>query len=782
MKKTDFLIITPLLLILTLLASCNDNNLSEDERESICAQASALRLKEKEKKQESYGGEITNKMYYINCTWTTQGLPSWIKQTPLSGGSSGASPSETSLSSDDITYTLAQNYATTQRSAIVNYQGTTVGGGEVIDQTCSFVQTGAYNCYVKLTNTESDDDETTSLTNLPVTSSQVVLYAKTNVDLTVSNAVAWITVSQQSIASNVTEEGTFNACKITFTIDANPSTSERKGVINFYQGSKLAYSLSFSQKGASTETDETDISMPRNASTKVCKLNSDLSWKAVVSSTYPSVKNGTINIEEASWLNVSPQTGEAGTAQSLTLSTTDNTDFFTRSAYVVICDPTLSHFYKVISVTQDPSFLQIAKDESYTKSCTMQGGSLTTKVSSNTNWKVYSHPDWMKPKTTSGKGDATIEWEVERNLSGSQRSGYVEILAEGASSSNWSTSANYKATFYIEQAAADIQSETSEVMLSANACQQKLKITADAEWTAQIADAESASWLQISPTSGTGNGTLTLSATDNNTKAIRSASVNLKMGNITRQIAVTQQSKYIYLSQSAIEVSSKPNDFELSVSSSSNWTVSIPQNMASWASASATSGKGDETIVFHFADNPSSKERNGEITVKLNDGQTVVANIRQKPRYLTLSTPLIQLFAKGGSNTLNVSTDGTLAYEKQGDWFSLLCTNAETGTYTLSAAPNATNAKREGTVTFRLTDLRQGDALTAVLKVVQVAEGSSFSLIGYENDNSFNQSSNSQTTTINIGRYANDESFNNSSNSQSATLQKGNYTNDKNFN
>lgn len=697
----------------------------------------------------TYTLAASNTVHYLNARWKAEGVPTWVTQSSLSGGGSGEG-------SDYFTYNAKINYGNTARSALTKIIGTSTEDGSQKVCQVSLNQSASaafFQLYINGTEYTSGKSYTVSGGKQTLT-----FQARTNANCTISTNDSWITFDTPNIPSGTDEEGDVTPTDVKINIAANPYNSSRSGQIYVYcNGNRMLY-LNIVQGVPSTAIDVTSLSMPRNASTQSVTLNSDVTWKAFASAT-TATKGETASITQVDWLDVTPKQGEAG-KRDISISTTDNTLTQERVGYIIITNEN-SVVQGVIRVAQDKSFLTRA-DENATLSTDMREAKLTADIQSNTEWYLYSAPDWVDVSPTSGKGDAKLTFAVKKNETGSDRRGTIILLPKGMTSpvadANPDANSTVQAKFFIEQSGPSISVDNADISFDGNGGTQSIYVKADSPWSLNYMGGD---WMTVTPTSGTGDGSVSITAKPNNTRTPRTASITLEMAGQTKTVTVAQASKYINLTQSAMEFDSHPNTWTISVKSSSRWTAYIDRECANWVSATDLTGVGNKDITLHIADNPSANIRTGKVEITLDDGQVVVASIQQKGRYMRLPFSTAQIFAKGGSKNVEIDTDGQLAFEQTGNWFTVTpLTNGAKG-YVITATENTTNVMREGRLRIYLTDLTDGTVVEATLRIIQAPEGTSFTIEGYGDDTDFNGSSNGGGATLTIGSgYTDDANFN----------------------
>lgn len=137
------------------------------------------------------------------------------------------------------------------------------------------------------------------------------------------------------------------------------------------------------------------------------------------------------------------------------------------------------------------------------------------------------------------------------------------------------------------------------------------EITSNIHWEISGLDP----WLNASDSSGTGNGTITLSAGENTSPAYRTDTLTLSADGVGDQAIVVVQKARMVLTVSHTSLTlgyeaSSTSSFD--IASNTNWSVS---GLEAWLSASESSGTGDATITLTADENASAEPRTDTITV-----------------------------------------------------------------------------------------------------------------------------------------------------------------------
>ena len=142
-----------------------------------------------------------------------------------------------------------------------------------------------------------------------------------------------------------------------------------------------------------------------------------------------------------------------------------------------------------------------------------------------------------------------------------------------------------------------------------------LQISASCPWTISV----SANWLSVTPTSGTGSQTVTVSVGKNPTGAERSTTLNIHGGSApARSVVVTQLKgseepvpKTLSVSISNMNFTAHVESKPFTISSNTNWTISVPD----WCVLSITSGSDSREVTVTVKENPNTDRRTGSIIV-----------------------------------------------------------------------------------------------------------------------------------------------------------------------
>jgi uncharacterized protein (TIGR02145 family) len=205
-----------------------------------------------------------------------------------------------------------------------------------------------------------------------------------------------------------------------------------------------------------------------------------------------------------------------------------------------------------------------------------------TPSSSNCTWTTSESLSWVSLSLTSGTGSGSVTISVDPNT-GDARSGSVTIAGETYEISQEPEST--PCTYSISSSSNTFASSGGTITVFINAS------SSSCEWTAS----DSLDWVSLSPTSGIGNGTVTITV-DANTDSARTGVVTL--ASLTYSINQEEFAPCTYrISPSSGSFSSGGGTSTVSVTASSpscEWTAS---ESLDWVSLSPTSGAGSGSVT-----------------------------------------------------------------------------------------------------------------------------------------------------------------------------------------
>ena len=228
----------------------------------------------------------------------------------------------------------------------------------------------------------------------------------------------------------------------------------------------------------------------------------------------------------------------------------------------------------------------------------------------------------------------------------------------------------------------------------------ELRISANCSWTIS----NPASWLTVTPSSGTNNETVRVSAGKNSSSEDRTAILTIQGGNApTRSVVVTQPKgsedpivKSLSTNLSSLSFEAKEESKTFTISSNTNWTISKPD----WCTLSVSSGDGNADIVVTASENSNKEQRSGQIVISGEGVNSISVSVSQKGKDISLSVNVSSLSfeAKEESKSFTISSNTSWTISKP-DWCTLSASsgngNAE---IVVTATENPSKEQRSGQI------------------------------------------------------------------------------------
>jgi parallel beta-helix repeat protein len=488
-------------------------------------------------------------------SWTISTDETWLTTSSVSG-----------FGNATITVTATANPTISQRSANV-----TVSGPGVAEKTVKVTQDGAMPVLTVSANVLTIAAPVNSTQTFDITS---------NISWTAVSNQVWLTLNSGSGSGNTT---------IIMTATANPAISTRSATVTVSGSGVTAKTIAVTQAGAEpvliVSTNALTISAP-TSSTATFGITSNISWTVT---------------SNQSWLTVYNSSGSGNATKTLTA--TANPTIEARMATITVSGSGVPD--QIITITQDGATPVLNVSASALTISSLSGSTRTFGITSNISWTAESSQNWLTLNSNSGSGNSTITMTATVNPTTSSRSAIVTVSGPGVTSK----------TIEVTQSGASPKltvSTNSLTILSLANSTNTFEIAANLSWTLT----SNQDWLTPSTLSGTGNETITLTATVNPTTSPRSATVTVSGSGVTsKTITITQEGSqpFLTVSANALTVSAAINStITFDIASNITWTAT---NNEVWLTKNTGSGSGNETITLTAAKNPIPATRSATVTV-----------------------------------------------------------------------------------------------------------------------------------------------------------------------
>jgi hypothetical protein len=365
-------------LALAAIVSCSK---TDDEMDA----AGALKVSVEELNVEALGGDNTITVT-ANCDWT-------IKTTYKTGGTKWItlSTAKGSSGTQDVTVTVSENTAVSERTATIVVSNATYGTSKKIDATQRSGEP-----FVRL---EKSEETVTS------DGGEVEVFVNSNIDYEITISESW--------ASTQVSSGSKGEARYTINVENSPEIEPRSVVVTFSNSKhNVAETLTITQQKLvpSIEVDTESINFPVDKSSQDIIIESTISWLAEC---------------DADWVTISPATGKSGISD-VKILVTKNANINPREAVVKIGNAQYG-VEKQITVSQeafDVTFNVSIESIAAPAPCTYH----SVDIESNLSWRVMCDADWVTTSTVNGEaGASTIEIKIETNTTQTAREAVIKI-------------------------------------------------------------------------------------------------------------------------------------------------------------------------------------------------------------------------------------------------------------------------------------------------------------------------------------------------------------------
>jgi hypothetical protein len=477
------------------------------------------------------------------------------------------------------------------------------------------------------------------------------------------------TVDADWIQITAGASGTGNGT-VSYTVTANSDTSQRTGTITaggqshtiIQQGTTCTYAISSPENsfGPQSGTGSFDVSASPG----------DCQWNASV---------------DADWIQITA--GATGTGDGSVSYTVLANAGDSRSAVIIAAglNHTVSQEAGTCTYSITPTHRDVsAAGEIY--------GVAVTASHNQCSWTTFIPPSsrsWITLSAAGGTGSGDVTISVASN-DGAARSATITIAGESHTISQAAVACSYTISPNTREVSAQGESYVVAVTASNAAC----------SWTTAVP--ANRSWVTLSPTSGTGSGSVTVTVAANN-GAARTARITIagRTHTITQAAGACSYS----ISPPSRDVPAAGESYDVAVTASRaacSWNTSVPANASSWITVSPTSGSGSGSVTVTVAAN-SGAARSAQITIA---GQTHTVSQASGACSYSISPASRNVSAAGDSYPVTVT-----ASHAECSWTTSVPANASSW---ITVSPTSGSGTRNVTVSV---DANSGAARDATITI-----------------------------------------------------------------
>ena len=248
-------------------------------------------------------------------------------------------------------------------------------------------------------------------------------------------------------------------------------------------------------------------------------------------------------------------------------------------------------------------------------------------------WTITSIPSWLSLSVTSGSGNTVVTYSISAN-GGVSRTNDIVVT----SNTNPSSSLFFRLTQSIIPNGDVISlSPTSTSETSAPHTNLTFNVGATGDWSVTT----NSSWVTLSTTSGSGNGTVTFGTTINkDAERYGTITVTSDVGGDSMVFNITQlelvANSNISISKTSYAAISGGQTISLNLTSNSEWD----STSSSWLNPSPSYGDGSRSVSIYIDNNPYDQVRLGSIMFRtLDDEASAIIDVSQSA-CLSPDTPI----------------------------------------------------------------------------------------------------------------------------------------------
>lgn len=246
----------------------------------------------------------------------------------------------------------------------------------------------------------------------------------------------------------------------------------------------------------------------------------------------------------------------------------------------------------------------------------------------------------------------------------------------------------------------DYLSVPPSVNLSGDQTMATFDISSNSSWSVSGAP----EWFSVTPTSGSGDATITIKAQANNS-SLESRSATLAVSTpdgLKFDVVVTQSkaNEQLSLDVSELKFTQEGGQQSIAVHNNSKWTVT---GMTDWLVLDRTSGEGNMDISLTVYANPTEQVRSTVLTVQGSKASATVS-VTQDPKVTTLTLTPLTVTIDAGQHDVPVTLEGdaTWTASSSAEWATPdQLTGTGGTTVRINCAMNTATSARTATISFK---------------------------------------------------------------------------------
>jgi hypothetical protein len=360
------------------------------------------------------------------------------------------------------------------------------------------------------------------------------------------------------------------------------------------------------------------------------------------------------------WASASPATGSGNASVTVTYQANPSTTARFATFSIGGQQHTLSQSGAVASTSITPAF-QSVRDWS---------GNYIISIESNTHWQVTGLPAWVSSSPMSGSGSGAAVISYQANTSTSSRSATFTIGTQNHT---------------ITQSGAVQHMDINPMSRTVNSLSGNYEITINSNTSWQVTGLPD--WASANPTSGVGNGAVTITYMHNPKTTLRSAT--LEIGGLIHTLVQAGASGNTEITPLIQNVGGESGTYTISVTSNTSWQVEfIPE----WVSVTPRNGNGNGTLIITYLANSTTEPRSAVLRIGGKD-HTIFQN--PGPDEVTLSLDSKNVGVSSGSYNISVGSNTSWGVTGLPHWISVNPSSGSgNGTIVVTYGENTNNLSR----------------------------------------------------------------------------------------
>lgn len=574
------------------------------------------------------------------------------------------------------TFIVSANETTEARSTTISFCGNGTCLPFVVNQAAGEAKPEPY------LNVDTDN------LSMPAEESSAEVNISSNVDWTASCSAAWVTLSSES--------GNGDGV-LTISVAENTNTNARSANIKVADASgELSHIIQVKQQAAEEEEEEV-----------VFELTESSAEVSAEEGTIKVIVHYNVSYEckvDVDWIKEVKAKAYDEAIHTFVVYANETTE--ERTGVISFCgNGTCIPFTVTQAAGEEKPYLSVSAEN---VTMPADGAKKKVNVSSNVDWKASCTASWVSVTPESGNGNGELTITASANVSDESRTAVVKIT-DASGNLSCSVQVRQQANEYEPYLDADVEN----ISAPAEGLQKKVNISANVDWKASC----TADWVKLSPASGKGDGTLTVTVSENVSEEARTAVVKINdaSGKLSHSIQVNQDAAVVEdepvfeLLNSSAEVGADGGNFEVEVLSNIEFDYTVPVD---WITVVSEQAKGSDKYIctFKVSPNAGTEERKAVITFCGNE-TCIPFNVTQEGApveyNLSVDRETISAAYTGTQTpvTVNVTSNTAWTVKSNSTWCTVTPASGNAdGSFKVSVSENTSTSSRNAVVTVTSQD------------------------------------------------------------------------------